>query len=86
MNLPKSGPCSKRIDGKLVDAPYSVVGVSPQGGGGVLHWGWTFEEASTAADAYRKNGFLQVRVFNNKDSRLKQVVHEIVIGEVRKFE
>lgn len=77
--IPKSGPCSKRVDGELVDAPLCVVGVEPDcQGGGVLYWAWSLQEAGDAADAFRENGFHEVKVMNATTERTREKVMEIV--------
>lgn len=79
--IPQSGPCSRRVDGEVVDAPYCVIGLDPdRRGGGVLHWAWDIDEASDAADAFRENGFHDVKVRNALTDKTKQEVHGIVLG------
>ena len=81
--LPKCGPCSRRENGELRDAPLCVVGLTPdRQGGGVLHWAWDMDEASLATDAYRDHGYHEVKVMNALTERTKEKIHEIVIGLV----
>lgn len=77
--IPQSGPCMKRIGGEIVDAPYCVIGLDPdRRGGGVLYWAWSVSDASHAADAFRENGFHDVKVRNALTDKTKQEVHGIV--------
>lgn len=82
--IPKCGPCSIRAtNGEILDAPYSVIGYTPDGmGGGVLHWAWSLEEASEVADAYRAHQYFEVQVCNNTSPSTKERVHRIVIGSM----
>lgn len=70
----------RRADGTLEHAPYSVAGFDPppQQGGGVLYWAWSLEEAFSAADAFRAYGYTEVRVFNEKSPKSKEIVHNMI--------
>lgn len=79
--IPPCGPCSRRENGELKEAPLCVVGKDPCGtGGGVLHWAWSIGEASEAADAYRDHGYLEVKVMNALTRKTVDYVHELIIG------
>jgi hypothetical protein len=82
--IPKCGPCSIRTtNGEILDAPFSVIGYTPDGmGGGVLHWAWSLEEASEVADIYRAHRYFEVQVCNNASPSTKDRVHRIVIGSM----
>jgi hypothetical protein len=75
--LPKCGPCT--INGQ--DAPFCVIGLDPgRGGGGVLHWAWSIEEAGWAADSYREHGYHEVKVRDALAERTRDEVHKIIFG------
>lgn len=77
--IPKSGSCSRIVDGETVKAPLCVVGVEPdRDGGGILYWAWSLEEAGEAADAFRENGFHEVKVMNGRTERTYQKALELV--------
>jgi len=79
--LPQSGPCCRRVDGELKEAPLCVVGLDPcRTGGGVLYWAWTLQEASEAADAHREHGYHEVKVMNALTNKTAEYVKELVIG------
>lgn len=79
--IPQSGPCYRRENGELKEAPLCVVGIDPDGnGGGVLYWAWSISEAGKAADAYREHGFHQIKVMNALTQKTVDYVHDIVIG------
>jgi hypothetical protein len=82
--IPKCGPCGRRKpDGEYEDAPFSVIGYTPDGmGGGVLHWAWSIDEASEVAEIYRAHGYFEVQVCNNASPSTKERVHRIVIGSM----
>lgn len=81
--IPPCGPCSRRENGEIKEAPLCVVGIDPDGvGGGVLHWAWSIEEASDAADAYREHGYNGVKVMNALTEKTKNYVHEVILGLV----
>lgn len=83
--IPPCGPCSRRIDGESAHAPLCVVGMDPcRTGGGVLHWAWSIEEASDAADAYREHGYHEVKVMNALTRKTIDYVHELIIGMLEK--
>lgn len=85
--LPQSGPCRRCKDGEIKDAPFCVVGTDPDGtGGGVLHWAWSIEEASDAADAYREHRFHGVKVMNAVTQKTKDYVHDLIMDLVEKHE
>lgn len=77
--LPNCGPCSMLVDGKSVEAPFCVIGLDPnRQGGGVLHWAWSVEEASHAAERYREHGYQDVKVRNALTNRTRQEVQGII--------
>lgn len=79
-HLPKCGPCRRRLsDGTLQEAPYSVAGFDPGGGGGVLYWAWSLGEASDAADAFRAHGYREVKVFNESSPATKDAVQGMIL-------
>lgn len=85
--IPPCGPCRRRIDGELQEAPFCVVGTDPDGrGGGVLHWAWSIEEASEAAAAYREHRFQGVKVMNALTQRTEDYVHHLIMNLVEKEE
>lgn len=83
--IPTCGPCSHRVNGEIVEAPFCVIGLDPnRSGGGVLHWAWSPEEASYAAAAYRDHGYHEVKVRNALSKETQNEVHEIIFGIMRK--
>lgn len=85
--IPPCGPCRRRENGEIKDAPFCVVGTDPDGrGGGVLHWAWTIGEAGEAADAYREHGYQGVKVMNALTGRTEDHVHELIMNLVEKEE
>lgn len=79
--LPQSGPCFRRENGELKEAPFCVVGTDPNGrGGGVLFWAWSVSEASFAADAFREHGYHGVKVMNALTEKTEQYVFDLIIG------
>lgn len=86
-SIPPSGPCSRRENGEPQEAPFCVVGTDPDGrGGGVLHWAWSIEEASEAADAYREHRFQGVKVMNALTKRTEDYVHDLISDLIEKEE
>jgi hypothetical protein len=58
-----------------------VIGLDPdRSGGGVLHWAWSMEEASRAADSYREHGYHEVKARDALTEDTRDEVHEIVLG------
>lgn len=83
--IPPCGPCYRRINGELKEAPLCVVGTDPdRKGGGVLHWAWTLQEASDAADAYRDHGYHEVKVMNALTQKTVDYIHDLIIGTLEK--
>lgn len=79
--IPQSGPCRRRENGELKEAPFCVSGIDPDGiGGGVLYWAWSISEASNAADAFRENGYQNVKVLNALTQKTVDYIHELIIG------
>ena len=78
--LPQSGPCRRRENGELKEAPLCVVGLDPcRTGGGVLYWAWTLSEAGEAADAFREHGFHDVKVMNSLTQKTVDYVHDLIL-------
>jgi hypothetical protein len=79
--LPKQNPC--RMNGD--EAPYAVTGYEPNmDGGGVLFWAYSLEEAGNAADAFRNEGYKQVKVYREGPRRQEmtdQIIWGLVMGD-----
>lgn len=79
--LPQSGPCRRRVNGEVQDAPFCVVGLDPcRTGGGVLYWAWSLQDASEAADSHREHGYHEVKVMNALTNKTVDYVRDMIIG------
>lgn len=66
-NLPYHNPCRRILgDGTLEDASYSITG-GYKGGGGVLFWAYSLEEAQTMLAVLKERpGYSELKIFNEK--------------------
>ena len=60
MNCPMGYNNPFQLDGK--HAPLAICGGHPDGGGGILFWAYSIQEANEAFDAYRAAGYLRVTI------------------------
>lgn len=72
--IPQCGPCT--------NATHAVLGLNPQGGGGVLYWAQSLPEASNAADAFRANNFKNVRVMA-EGPRREDATEAMILGMIQ---
>jgi hypothetical protein len=79
--LPKQNPCT--MNG--VEAPYAVTGYDPNmTGGGVLFWAYSLPEADRAADAFREEGYKQVKVYREgprREEMTDRIIWKLITGD-----